>query len=110
MDCVFCKIIRNEIPSEKVYEDEDFIVIKDIKPVAPLHLLVIYKKHVERLHELSEDDQRRFWKMFYIIKELSDKFGFEEYRIVQNNGKSAGQEVPHIHFHVISGRKFGGIG
>ncbi|ABR30184.1 HIT-like protein [Thermosipho melanesiensis] len=110
MECVFCKIINNELSSEKIYEDDDFIVIKDIKPIAPIHLLIIYKKHVEKIQELTEDDQRRFWKIFHIIKELSDKMGFEEYRIVQNNGKEAGQEIPHIHFHIISGRKLKGIG
>ncbi|MBB6062540.1 histidine triad (HIT) family protein [Thermosipho japonicus] len=109
-NCVFCKIINNEIPSEKLYEDEDFIVIKDINPVAPIHLLVIYKKHVPVIHELSEDDQRRFWKVFNIIKKLSEELNFKEYRIVQNNGKQAGQEIPHIHFHVIAGRKLGKIG
>ncbi|MBO8139336.1 MAG: HIT domain-containing protein [Thermosipho sp. (in: Bacteria)] len=110
MDCVFCKIINNEIPSEKLYEDEDFIIIKDINPVAPVHLLLIYKKHVPTINDLCEDDRRRFWKVFEIIKNISQKLGFDEYRLVVNNGASAGQEIPHIHFHIISGRKLGKIG
>ncbi|SHH46147.1 HIT domain-containing protein [Thermosipho atlanticus] len=110
MDCVFCKIINGEIPSEKLFEDEDFIIIKDIKPVAPIHLLLIYKKHVPTINELREDDRRRFWKIFSIIKDISKKLGFESYRVVVNNGREAGQEIHHIHFHIIAGRKLGKIG
>ncbi|MBO8161490.1 MAG: HIT domain-containing protein [Thermosipho sp. (in: Bacteria)] len=110
MDCVFCKIINNEIPAERVYEDENFIVIKDIRPVAPTHLLLIYKKHVPTISDLCEDDQRRFWKVFEIIKNLSKKLGLKSYRIVVNNGEESGQEISHIHFHIISGRKLGKIG
>ncbi|QTA38104.1 HIT domain-containing protein [Thermosipho ferrireducens] len=110
MDCVFCKIIERKLPSERVYEDEDFIVIKDIRPVAPTHLLLIYKKHVPTIHELSEDDARRFWKVFDIIKKITKNENMDYYRIVANNGAQAGQEIPHIHFHIISGRKLGKIG
>jgi len=109
-DCVFCKIINGEIPSEKVYEDEDFIVIKDIRPVAPVHLLAIYKKHVPTVSELSVEDSQKMWKLFEVIKTVTKTSGLESYRIVQNNGKDAGQEVHHIHFHIIGGRKLGSLG
>uniref|UniRef100_A0A7V4KF14 Histidine triad nucleotide-binding protein n=2 Tax=Fervidobacterium pennivorans TaxID=93466 RepID=A0A7V4KF14_FERPE len=109
-DCVFCKIINGEIPSEKVYEDEDFIVIKDIRPVAPVHLLAIYKKHVPTVSELSVEDSQKMWKLFEVIKTVTKTSGLESYRIVQNNGKDAGQEVHHIHFHIIGGRKLGPLG
>ncbi len=112
MDCVFCKIINGEIPSEKVYEDENFIVIRDIKPVAPIHLLVIYKKHVGKIHELSEEDKKNFWKVFDVIRIVAEKEGIIDsgYRVVVNNGPDAGQEIDHIHFHVVGGKKLGKIG
>ncbi len=108
--CVFCKIIAGEIPSEKVYEDGDFIVIKDIRPVAPTHLLLIYKKHIPTVKELSEEDSQKLSKMFPIIQKVTKESGLESFRIVQNNGPESGQEVPHIHFHIIGGRKLHGIG
>ncbi|MEN3042878.1 MAG: histidine triad nucleotide-binding protein [Fervidobacterium sp.] len=110
VDCVFCKIVEGSIPSDKLYEDEDFIVIKDIRPVAPMHLLVIYKNHIATINELSEEDSKRMWKLFEVIKVVTKSQGIESYRIVQNNGKDAGQEVYHIHFHVIGGRKLGILG
>lgn len=109
-NCVFCKIIAEQIPSEKVYEDNEFIVIKDIRPVAPVHLLAIYKDHVATINDLSEDDSRKLWRLFEVIKQVTKKEGIESYRIVQNNGKDAGQEVHHIHFHIIGGRKLGALG
>ncbi|ODN29894.1 histidine triad nucleotide-binding protein [Fervidobacterium thailandense] len=109
-DCVFCKIIDGQIPSEKVHEDEDFIVIKDIRPVAPVHLLVIYKKHVPTVTELQVEDSQKLWRLFEVIKKVTKEQGLESFRIVQNNGKDAGQEIPHIHFHVIGGRRLGHIG
>ncbi|MFN3692180.1 MAG: histidine triad nucleotide-binding protein [Fervidobacterium sp.] len=109
-DCVFCKIIAGQIPSEKIYEDEDFIVIKDIRPVAPVHLLAIYKNHVPTINDLSEDDSKKMWRLFEVIKKVTKNEGIQSYRVVQNNGKDAGQEVHHIHFHVIGGRKLGILG
>ncbi len=111
MDCVFCKIIDGEIPSEKVYEDEDFLVIKDIHPVAPVHLLVLYKKHVGKIHQLSEEDREKLSRIFEVIAKVAKESGILEsgYRVVVNNGPDAGQEVDHLHFHVIGGRKLGKI-
>ena len=111
MDCVFCKIINGEIPSDKVYEDEDFLVIRDIKPVAPVHLLVLYKKHVGKIHELTEEDRAKLSRVFEVISKVAEKERIIEsgYRVVVNNGPDAGQEIDHIHFHVIGGRKLGKI-
>ncbi len=111
MECVFCKIISGEIPSEKVYEDEDFLVIRDIKPIAPVHLLVLYKKHVGKIHQLDSEDISRLSKVFQVIKEVAESEGILEsgYRVVVNNGPDAGQEIDHIHFHVIGGKKLGRI-
>ncbi len=111
MDCVFCKIISGEIPADKVYEDEDFLVIRDIKPVAPVHLLVLYKRHVGKIHELSMEDRERLSRVFEVIAAVAEKEGIKEsgYRVVVNSGPDAGQEIDHIHFHVIGGRKLGKI-
>jgi len=109
-DCVFCKIIEGSIPSNKVYEDENFIVIRDINPVAPVHDLVIYKKHVKSLNDLTSEHSNAFSKIFDVIKKVAEVEGISDgYRVVVNNGKSAGQEVHHIHFHVIGGKKLGKI-
>ncbi|MEJ5257229.1 MAG: histidine triad nucleotide-binding protein [Fervidobacterium sp.] len=109
-DCVFCKIIAGQIPSEKVYEDEEFIVIKDIRPVAPTHLLAIYKKHIPTINDLELEDSQKMWRLFEVIKTVAKQQNIESYRIVQNNGKDSGQEVPHIHFHIIAGRRLGALG
>ena len=111
MDCTFCKIISGEILSNKLYEDENFIVIRDIKPLAPVHLLLIYKKHVGRIDELSRDDMNVMSDAFKIISMMVEKEGIKEsgYRVVINNGKSSGQEVSHLHMHIIGGKKLGGI-
>jgi len=110
-NCVFCKIINGEIPSDKVYEDDDFLVIRDINPVAPVHLLVLYKKHVGKIHQLDEEDRKKMSRVFEVIAKVAEKEGILEdgYRVVVNNGAQAGQEIDHIHFHVIGGRKLGKI-
>ncbi len=108
--CVFCEIAQGKQPTQKVYEDDDIIVIKDIRPVAPIHLLLIYKKHVPTINDLTHEDFPKLAKMFGIIQKVTKDQGIESYRIVQNNGKDAGQEVYHIHFHIIGGRKLKGIG
>ena len=102
-DCVFCKIIKGEIPSEKVYEDEDVIAFKDINPVTPIHILVIPKKHIATLLDVTEEDSHLISKLFVAI------IGIEEsgFRIVANCGKDSGQEVMHIHFHLLAGQKMG---
>lgn len=107
-DCLFCKFAKGEIPVNKVYEDEDFIVIRDINPQAKNHFLVIPKTHFKLLSEMTEDDAERLKRILKKIptleKELELKNG---YRLVINQGDDAGQTVPHLHIHILSGQKMG---
>ena len=109
LHCIFCKIIKGEIPSEKVYEDEDVIAFKDINPVTPIHILVIPKKHIATLLDVTEEDSHLISKLFVAINKIAKQIGIEEsgFRIVANCGKDSGQEVMHIHFHLLAGQKMG---
>ena len=108
-DCLFCKIINGEIPSEKVYEDEEILAFKDINPVAPVHILVIPKKHISSLNEIEPEDQMLIGKIFTVIKKIAKEQGFAEngYRVIANCGEDGGQEVKHLHFHILGGKKLG---
>ena len=107
-DCIFCKIINKEIPAEIVFEDDAVIAFHDNDPQADIHLMVIPKKHIETLNDLSEEDASLIGKIFTIIKSLAKDSGVSEdgYRVVVNCNKDAGQEVFHVHFHLLGGRKF----
>ncbi len=108
-DCVFCKIINGEIPSEKVYEDDEILAFKDINPAAPIHVLVIPKKHIESLLKLQEEDFDLVGKIQKVINKLAKQLNIEEegFRVIVNCGKDAGQEVMHLHYHLLAGRKLG---
>ena len=108
-NCVFCKILKGEIPSEKVYEDEDVIAFKDINPVTPIHILVIPKKHIATLLDVTEEDSHLISKIFVAINKIAKQSGIEKngFRIVANCGKDSGQEVMHIHFQLLAGQKMG---
>lgn len=108
-DCVFCKIIKGEIPSEKVYEDEEVIAFKDIQPAAPIHLLVIPKKHIENLLQVKEEDNYLIGKIYKVINKIAKDINIEQdgFRVIVNCGKDAGQEVMHLHFHMLAGKKLG---
>lgn len=108
-DCLFCKIIKGEIPSTKVYEDEFVYAFKDINPAAPIHILVVPKKHVASLAELEEEDCEFVWAIHKAINKIATEQGFMKngYRVVVNCGKDAGQAVMHLHYHVLAGEKFG---
>ncbi|AWI03320.1 histidine triad nucleotide-binding protein [Clostridium drakei] len=105
-DCIFCKIIKGEIPCEKVYEDDIVLSFKDISPGAPAHILIIPKKHISSLNELTDEDSKIVAHVFIVLKEIVKKLGIDKtgYRIVSNCGEDGGQSVPHIHFHVLGGR------
>ncbi|MCY6484253.1 histidine triad nucleotide-binding protein [Clostridium aestuarii] len=105
-DCIFCKIVKGEIPSKKVYEDDKVLSFEDINPAAPTHILVIPKKHIESLNEITDEDSEIIAHIFKVCKEIAKKLNIQEggYRIVMNCGKDGGQEVPHIHFHMLGGR------
>ncbi len=101
MDCVFCKIARGEIPARVVYEDDKVISFHDINPKAPVHVLLIPKMHVENLKEEIPADVSH--ALIRGIRETVKRLGVSEYRIISNNGRGAGQEVFHLHFHIVAG-------
>jgi len=106
-DCLFCKIIKGEIPSQKVYEDEDIIAFNDIEPIAPVHILVIPKKHISTLAHMQDGDEKIVGKIYKVINQIAEEKSFKEdgYRVIVNCGENGGQEVMHLHFHVLAGKK-----
>ncbi|MDD5217999.1 MAG: HIT domain-containing protein, partial [Candidatus Omnitrophica bacterium] len=100
----FCKIIRKEIEAKFEYEDDDVIVVRDINPQAPAHLLIIPKKHIDRISSVEQTDLDTIGKVIYQAKQIAARNGWEHYRLVFNNGEQAGQSVFHIHLHLLSGR------
>ena len=108
MDCVFCKIIAGEIPSKKLYEDDMVYAFYDIEPAAPVHFLVIPKKHIPSAAALTEADGALLGHIFAAIAKLCAELGCEGgWRVVSNVGADAGQSVPHLHFHVMAKRPMG---
>ena len=108
-DCIFCKIIKGEIPSNKVYEDEEILAIYDINPAAPIHILVIPKKHIDCIAHLNKEDEVLIGKIYSVINKIAEEKGFKEqgFRVIVNSGEDGGQEVMHLHFHILAGRKLG---
>ena len=108
-DCIFCKIINKEIPSSIVYEDEELLAFRDIAPAAPIHILVIPKKHIVSLATMETEDYKLISKIYKTIDEISEKEGFKEkgYRVIVNCGEDGCQEVKHLHFHILAGKKLG---
>ncbi|MBS3904680.1 MAG: histidine triad nucleotide-binding protein [Simkania sp.] len=105
MNTVFGKIIAGELPSEKVFENDRVIAIKDIAPVAPVHILIMPKKEIPDLQSLSQEDLSIIGEIVAVAQELAKKYGVTNgYRLLTNNGKGAGQTVSHLHFHLIGGR------
>lgn len=105
-NCIFCKIVKGEIPSNKVYEDEKVLAFKDINPEAPVHVLIIPKNHIGSVNELTEESCDIISYIFIIAKNIAQKLGIADsgYRIVTNCGEDGGQTVGHIHFHLLGGR------
>jgi len=103
--CLFCKIIKKEIPADFVYEDEDLIVIKDINPKAPIHLLLIPKKHIESIITLEQKDLPIIGKLIWRAKMIAEKQDFSQkgYKLIFNCGQGGGQVIPHLHLHLLSG-------
>ena len=108
-DCVFCKIIKREIPSDIVYEDDRVIAFKDVNPAAPIHILVVPKKHIENLLQVSEEDGDIISYIYKVINKIAidNNFAQNGFRVIANCGKDSGQEVMHIHFHVLGRKKLG---
>ena len=103
-DCLFCKIAAGEIPSAKVYEDELCYAFKDIAPQAPTHFLVIPREHIASVSGVNAGNSAVVAHIFEVIAKITAEMGIESYRVVSNIGEQAGQSVPHLHFHVLSGR------
>jgi len=108
-NCIFCKIIAGEIPSKKIYEDDEMLAFLDINPVAPVHFLVIPKKHISNIMEIEAQDTALLSRLFYKAQELAKQQGCEEKggRFVINTKTDGGQTVDHLHIHFLGGRALG---
>ncbi|CDD69318.1 diadenosine tetraphosphate (Ap4A) hydrolase and other HIT family hydrolases [Firmicutes bacterium CAG:475] len=105
-NCIFCKIVKGDIPSAKVYEDEDMIIIKDLNPQAPVHLLLIPKEHYANIVEMSDAQAQTLAKCLKKLSTLTDKLGLQNgFRLVSNKGEDGCQSVGHLHIHILGGRK-----
>jgi histidine triad (HIT) family protein len=111
-DCIFCRIVRGEIPSPRVLEGDDWIAIRDINPAAPVHVLVIPRRHVESVAALEDGDAALAGTLLLAARDVAKQEGIAEsgYRTVINTGAHGGQTVPHLHVHVIGGRQLSGHG
>lgn len=106
-DCIFCKIIAGEIPSKKIYEDNDCIAFYDINPQAETHFLVVPKEHICCAKMINPENSAVIAHVFEVIAKISKELNLESYRIINNCGEGAGQTVMHIHFHVLSDKNLG---
>lgn len=106
MDCIFCKIAAGRIPSKKVYEDDLILAFHDIAPQAPLHILIIPKKHYSTILDIENDDKELIGRIFWVANKIAKDMGFHEkgFRIVVNCNRDGGQTVFHLHFHLLAGR------
>lgn len=107
-NCIFCKIVRGEVPSKKVYEDEEFVAFHDISPAAPVHLLVIPRHHLASLQDVTAEDAGWLGRMTVLAARLAAENGCQPgpeggFRLVTNSGAHGGQEIPHLHFHILGG-------
>ena len=107
-DCLFCKIIRKEINSDIVYETDNVLVFKDVNPKAPVHLLMVPKKHISSIMEIDKMDSPGMEGMMKIVVQVASELGLDKngFRVVTNTGPDAGQSVGHLHFHILGKRKF----
>ena len=105
--CIFCKIVGGEIPADIVYEDEKYMAFKDINPKAPIHILIIPKKQIEKLSDIDDSNKNIIGDMVIVANKVAEQLGIDKtgYRVVINNGPDAGQEVYHIHMHLLGGKK-----
>ena len=106
MDCIFCKIISGEIPSPHIYEDDQVVVINDINPQAPIHMLVLPKKHVASVAATTDEDQALLGHMMRVAAKMAEERGIAEsgYRLIVNTGRDGAQTVMHLHLHVLGGK------
>ena len=108
MDCIFCKIVNGDIPSNKVYEDDKVLAFYDLEPQAPVHVLIIPKEHIASAADITPENSAVVAHIFEVAAIIAKEKGLDNgYRIVNNCGESAGQTVKHLHFHLMGGRDFG---
>ena len=108
MDCIFCEIIKGNIPSTKVYEDDFVTAFNDLNPQMPVHVLIVPKKHIASANDIEENDAELIGKVFLAAKKIAASMGLENgYRIINNCGEDAGQTVKHLHFHLLGGKTMG---
>lgn len=105
-NCIFCKIVKGDIPSTKVYEDDDMIIIKDLNPQAPVHLLLIPKEHYANIIEMTDSQSQTLARCLKKLSTLTDELGLRNgFRLVSNKGEDGCQSVGHLHIHILGGRK-----
>lgn len=106
-DCIFCKIANKEIPANVIYEDDKILAFHDLSPVAPQHVLIIPKVHIESMNDLSEESVAVVGHIFAKVKSIAKQLGIDDsgYRVVSNCGEEGGQTVGHLHFHLAGGRQ-----
>lgn len=102
-DCVFCKIVKKEIPAEVLHQTKDAVIIRDIHPKAPVHYLVILKKHIPSVKEVEYEDEALMGHLIHMAKEGAEKLGLNGYKLVFNVGREGGQVIDHIHLHILGG-------
>ena len=106
-ECIFCKIVRGEMPGTIVHQDNDVTVFRDIHPVAPIHLLLVPNKHIASVNEVLPEDEPMMGRLFTLARELAKKEGINEdgYRLIVNTGAHGGQVVYHLHMHLMGGQR-----
>jgi len=103
-DCLFCKIIKGQIKTDFVYQDKDIVAFKDIHPKAPVHILIIPKKHIDKLQDVRDNDRELLGTILLTIKKIAEKLKIDKgYKIIVNCGSQGGQEIFHLHFHLLGG-------
>lgn len=107
--CIFCKIVDNQIPADVLFDDDEIIAFRDIHPKAPVHLLIIPKKHIESVATITNEDSKLVGQIVLAAKEIAKRLDLSGYRLIFNTGEDAGAEVPHIHLHLLGGKKLGDI-
>ena len=105
MDCLFCKIISGEIQSKKLYEDAKVLAFEDLNPIAPVHILIIPKKHISSADELNDQNSEIVGYIFQIASKLAKSLNLNGFRLINNCGADGGQSVQHLHFHLLGGKK-----
>lgn len=105
--CIFCDIIKGKLPCDKVYEDENYFAFKDIRPKAPVHILIVPKKHIEKVADIDGENKNVIGDMVVVANRIAKDLDIDKsgYRLVMNNGPDAGQEVYHLHLHLMGGKR-----